>query len=122
MKLSVTQYDRIITIEDKNGDSMNLPDLHENMIRPLLLGMEFHPNTVDKLQFVEEEDELEHYTENMVKEEGYMPCVPWEQIEKKMSKKGYKEFLKWMEGSTTPIGGVYSWDLERYLNGLPSRL
>lgn len=121
MKLSVTQYKRTVTIDDPEGDDMTLYDLHRNMIRPLLLGMEFHPNTVDKLQYIDEEVQ-EHYTDDMVREEGYMPCIPWEQIEKKMSKKGYKEFLKWMEGSTTPIGGVYSWDLERYLNGLPSRL
>lgn len=122
MKLSVKQFNRKITIEDPDGEEMSLQELHENMITPLLLGMEYNQKTIDKLQFVEEEDELEHYTKNMVKEEGYISCIPWEQIEKKMSKKGFKEFNKWMEGSTTPIGGVYSWDLERYLNGLPSRL
>ena len=53
MKLSVTQYNRKIVIEDPDGDNMNLPNLYENMIRPLLLAMEFHPNEVDKLKFIE---------------------------------------------------------------------
>lgn len=119
MKLSVTQYNREIVIEEPDGDAMTLPNLHENMIRPLLLAMEFHPNTVDKLQYIDEEVQ-EHYTDNMVREEGYIACIPWEQIEKKMGKEGFKKFNKWMEGQTAPLGGVYSSDLDRYLKGLPA--
>lgn len=123
MKLQITQYKRTITIEDPDGDDMSLSELHENVLRPALLAMEYHPDTIDKLQFIEDTTDLtkdDHYVEDMVAEEGYIPCIPWEQIESKMGKKGFKEFNKWMGGQTVPQGGVYEWDLNRYLKGLPN--
>lgn len=45
--------------------------------------------------------------------------IPWEQIEMYLTKKEYKKFMKWMYCQTVPIGGVYRWDLNRFLDGLP---
>ena len=49
----------------------------------------------------------------------FQQCIPYEQLESVMGKREYKKFMKWMYGQTVPLGGVYSWDLVRYLNGLP---
>lgn len=51
--------------------------------------------------------------------ENFTPCIPWEQIEFTLGKREYKKFKKWMFGQTVPFGGVYTWDLERFLDGLP---
>lgn len=51
--------------------------------------------------------------------DNFVECISWEQIEYTMGKREYKKFVKWMYGQTVPIGGVYKWDLERYLNNLP---
>jgi hypothetical protein len=48
----------------------------------------------------------------------FSPCIPYEQLELVMGKREYKKFMKWMFCQTVPIGGVYVWDLGRYLNGL----
>ena len=47
----------------------------------------------------------------------FCECIPVEQIEIVMGKREAKKFWKWMVGQTCPIGGVYKWDLENYLNG-----
>lgn len=49
----------------------------------------------------------------------FQAVIPWEQIEFALGKRRYKQFLKWMDGQTCIAGGVYPWDLERYLRGLP---
>ena len=49
----------------------------------------------------------------------FLAVVPWEQIEERMGKREYKKFRKWMAGQTVIGGGVYPWDLDRYLKGLP---
>jgi len=51
--------------------------------------------------------------------EDFTPCVPWKQLEQTMGKREYKRFIKWMNGQTCLPEGVYAWDLERYLKGLP---
>jgi len=46
--------------------------------------------------------------------------VLYEDIKRKMSKKEYKEFCKFMCGQTTSdVNGVYRWDLERFIRHLP---
>jgi len=45
----------------------------------------------------------------------FYECIPAEQIEMVMGKREAKKFWKWMEGQGCPVGGVYKWDLERYL-------
>jgi hypothetical protein len=35
-----------------------------------------------------------------------------------MGKREYKKFMKWMCGQTVMEGGVYPWDLDRFLKGL----
>lgn len=51
--------------------------------------------------------------------DSFCQCIPWEQIERYLTKKEYNKFMKWMCCQTVPIGGVYEWDLERWLNHLP---
>jgi len=58
---------------------------------------------------------------NDISIENFMPCIPLEQIEITLRKKEYKRFLKWMFGQTVPMGGVYTWDLERYLSTAKSK-
>jgi hypothetical protein len=46
--------------------------------------------------------------------------ILYKDIERKMTKKEYKEFCKFMCGQTTSDkDGVYSWDLERFIRHLP---
>jgi len=47
--------------------------------------------------------------------ELFCPCIPYEQLEMNLTKKELKDFNKWMFGQTVPIGGVYEWDLKRWL-------
>lgn len=49
----------------------------------------------------------------------FTTVIPWKQIEEAMGKRKYKKFLRWMSGQTVIEGGVYSWDLERFLNNQP---
>lgn len=51
--------------------------------------------------------------------ESFSPCIPWTQLERVMGKRESKKFLKWMRGQTCVPEGVYEWDLDRYLKGLP---
>lgn len=51
--------------------------------------------------------------------ENFTAVIPWKQIEEVMGKREYKRFNKWMIGQTVIEGGVYSWDLERFLNNQP---
>jgi len=51
--------------------------------------------------------------------ENFCECIPYEQIELVMGRREYKKFLNWMEGQTSAIGGVFKWDLEMFLKGLP---
>ena len=54
-----------------------------------------------------------------VKEVESYPYIEWAEIEAVLGKRKYNSFIKWMYGQTVPIGGVYIWDLERWLNGYP---
>jgi len=49
------------------------------------------------------------------------PCIPWEQIDfffnSYLTRKDREKFYDWMQGQTTPLGGVYSWDWIRYWQG-----
>ena len=49
----------------------------------------------------------------------FVTIVPWENIEFTMGKRDYKKFSKWMNGQTCSYNGVYPYDLERFLKGLP---
>ena len=42
--------------------------------------------------------------------------VAWKELEKVFGKREYKKFEKWMTGQTCHEKGVYSWDLDSYLN------
>jgi len=45
--------------------------------------------------------------------------IAWEELERVLGKQRYKRFLKWMNGQTTVMQGVYQDDLDRWLKGLP---
>jgi hypothetical protein len=47
----------------------------------------------------------------------FTPLIPWCQCEQKMTKKQYNDFCYWMNGQTVMEGGVYPWDLQRFLEG-----
>ncbi len=49
----------------------------------------------------------------------FTPVIPWDQIVTLMGKREFKSFEKWMNGQTVIAGGVFPWDLERYLEGKP---
>jgi len=49
----------------------------------------------------------------------FTPVVPWKQIEEVLGKREYKKFCKFMQGQTVVEGGVFVWDLERFLNNKP---
>ena len=44
--------------------------------------------------------------------------VSWEQLKDEMSKEELERFNEWMFGQTTPLYGVYRYDLLRWLNNL----
>ena len=46
----------------------------------------------------------------------FIDTVPYDQLKEIMSKNEYSDFMNFMYGSTVPIGGVYKWDLKRWLN------
>lgn len=50
---------------------------------------------------------------------NFSVCVTWKNCEMVMGKREFKKFSKWMTGQTCTMDGVYPWDLERYLMGLP---
>jgi hypothetical protein len=58
-------------------------------------------------------------TKKKITMEQFCECIPSEQIDMVMGKREAKRYWKWMSGQTRPIGGVFTWDLERYLKGLP---
>jgi len=37
-----------------------------------------------------------------------------------MSKKEFDDCMDWLRGQTCSLHGIYRYDLERYLNGLPN--
>lgn len=45
--------------------------------------------------------------------------VPWSNVLEVLGKRRYKKFCTWMNGQTSLMEGVYPWDLERFLKGLP---
>ena len=45
--------------------------------------------------------------------------VKWTDCERIMGPRMYKKFSEWMGGQTCVKNGVYPWDLERFLKGLP---
>lgn len=47
------------------------------------------------------------------------PYVSWDELERVMGKRLYNKFLNWMNGQTNVRDGVYTWDLDRFLRGLP---
>lgn len=51
--------------------------------------------------------------------ENFTPIIRWEEIEYVLGKRRYKKFCKWMDGQTCVEGGVFMWDLDRFLKGLP---
>jgi hypothetical protein len=59
--------------------------------------------------------------------EDFTPVVPWDQVRdvfvytygKREGMKQYRAFEEWMFGQTYAYNGVYPWDLERFLRGLP---
>lgn len=59
-------------------------------------------------------------TMRWLKPEDFVPVVTWEQIDTLMLKHDANKFKRWMRGQTTVAGGVYPWDLERFLKGLPA--
>lgn len=46
MKISVEFYDRKVTIESANDD-MTCTDFVDQMVKPLMLGMEYHNDNVE---------------------------------------------------------------------------
>lgn len=50
---------------------------------------------------------------------AFTPVVPWSQIEARFGDEEYPRFMSWIAGQTTTPDGVYPWDLERFLRGLP---
>jgi hypothetical protein len=65
--------------------------------------------------------DLDTYTERPVERiDQFCECIPNEQLDMYLTKKERKEFNKWINGQTVPIGGVYKWDLERFFKGLPA--
>ena len=49
--------------------------------------------------------------------DDFIAVVPWDEVERKMGKREYKKFTKWMFGQTCLKEGVYVWDLRQYLAG-----
>lgn len=45
--------------------------------------------------------------------------IRWNDIERMLGEENFKQFCDWMQGQTTPLGGVYPYDLNRWLQGLP---
>jgi len=50
----------------------------------------------------------------------FTPTVSWDHLDEVMSKRERESFNKWMFGQTTPLHGVYKWDLETYLAHRPN--
>lgn len=53
-----------------------------------------------------------------LKIDDFIRIVGWSDVKNTMSKEEYKRFCEWMRGQTCPMDGVYTWDLERFLNNL----
>ena len=51
--------------------------------------------------------------------DNFTPIITWSELETVMGKREFNRFNKWMYGQTCAPEGVYIWDLERYLKGLP---
>lgn len=45
--------------------------------------------------------------------------IPWENIRDVLGIRRYRKFQRWMYGQTCTDSGVFPWDLERFLKGLP---
>ena len=54
-----------------------------------------------------------------LQERGFVPVVPWDQLKELLKPKELERFQDWMNGQTSMVGGVFPWDLERFLNNLP---
>ncbi len=50
---------------------------------------------------------------------NFTPIITWQELEAVMGKREFKKFMKWIGGQTVVQEGVYQWDLDRYLKGLP---
>ena len=53
MKLTVTQYDKIITFEDPKGDEYTIDEFIELLVVPLMCAMEYDQSSVRKRLDVE---------------------------------------------------------------------
>lgn len=42
--------------------------------------------------------------------------IKWKDIEKRLNKKQFNNFKKWMSGQTMILEGVYPWDFERWVS------
>lgn len=47
MKVSISQYDRVISFEDVNGDEYDIDEFVERIVRPMMLAMEYDQEQVD---------------------------------------------------------------------------
>lgn len=45
--------------------------------------------------------------------------VPWSNVRDVLGIRRYRKFQEWMRGQTCREQGVYPWDLEAFLKGLP---
>ena len=50
---------------------------------------------------------------------GEIAYIPLEIIEDAFGSLIWEQFTQWMRGQTTIAEGVYPWDIERFLQGLP---
>jgi len=48
MKISVTQYENTLTIEDPNGDEYTIDEFIEHLVVPLMCAMEYDQSSVRK--------------------------------------------------------------------------
>ena len=51
--------------------------------------------------------------------DNFTSIITWSELKIVMGKREFNRFNKWMSGQTCALEGVYRWDLERYLKGLP---
>ncbi len=45
--------------------------------------------------------------------------IPWDILEDAFGPLLWEQFSHWMRGQTSVPGGVFPWDVERFLQGLP---
>lgn len=50
---------------------------------------------------------------------GGVKIVTWDQLKAAHTQEDYKRLIHWMDGQTCIQDGLYTWDYERWLAGLP---